>query len=1399
MKKSTKNIFKGGDIKDVHVSAQPNDTTRGCSNFRLITRDNNSFVRTTVKGNELEDSITENYIPIAIDDRNGVAYIISAEVIDGVATGRGEIGSFPSPNPLDDTLIYVYSPLMNYGGDGDEFVDLDGPFNSEHFDFDLENLLDIELQNDYDASVNIIFTDGKSPVRIVNSGFTVLPGLKYSIADRSLAKDTNKYSADNFSNTLNLILKTKNLSKVTFNESTDGGNVGFGNVQYFFAYSTMDGNETEIFAQSMIVPVFNGNTFMTIGGGKNTGEKSSKQNRLTISNIDTSFSHIVAYCVHADGMNSKVITSYRINKKYIITGTSLEFIHSGFEEVINVPITVVQDTSVSIDTAKSLTQAQGHLILANIKEKVYEKDALERFAKLIRIGHKEITMDIIGPELHAGVATSGAAAGSMIYVPGYSRYTEPLSNVLKSGTDGYNGGYLNPKNVHDKTGYWGGESIPFAVRFIYPDGTPSGLFPATAIDNVLNDNLATVDTASEATIDALLDTDGFSVDGKLLNAKGVYRFPNRNGGASGALFSLVTVGNRKEARIKVNGVTFKIPALTFDLGDGATITDYTIGIQFFRGERIKDAIAQGLFIDTEIVPPIAYDDAATTQQINTYSAYSTSNFKLVPMFNRRTEGSFLYDTYGSDQKRSSVDADADKVLISARFTNAGRNRTTYLSGYDPFCFLSSDAIIDPASFSGFASKDIFAKMLYTITHRTRVRSLAYKSILENGETYCAAIPILATNSALSSAAQTSWVAENSDEVNDLKFATRFRAQGRPSGVDKYTLFRQQHNNYLGIRMLSNTVPSIGDEGPSTTAAFSIETDNLHNDVVASYIGNLYPGAAQRTQGAIQALYQDLSNVKYFPISDKIYWNEDIPGADADNSLEDQLDVNRKITLFGGDCYINFMLRKLYKNYENDALDGTFSYTATERPRTGLTLGLVNEANINCAFRSVEVVDVAEGLREFPQKHIVPTNHPFGNILGVGNPWRDYQKFESNRANLGYGMTDGNLKYAINDGGLFVNYNWFSRVWASPKNIPNSYENAYRKFLPGDYQDYDAKNGEIIKLISCNGKLFCIQKGSVGVIPMNERIQTGGDSAGAIYVESSGLLGPFMGMISEEYGSQHKGSVVATDNHVYGIDLEKLVIWKEDNGILELMSDLTCRSFLEKYFASLTNPEIEILTHNIHAIWDKKNGEVLFSLYNKEDEDYDSGRNQLLAYNETGKRFHTDYLYNPLKFFRVGQNLYSFNVKQNRNEFWKHDSETAAYCSFYGEDGIAKIAFVVNADSDINKVFDNLEIISNRCRPTSINYSVQGAETTQTLVDIPGDIIASNIKYKNESWRLAIPKVAVEHDLDIEKQEVEAQASAASLLKVKSRLKGRNIIIELVYENPTLVELQAVITTYQQMQ
>ena len=630
----SQNSFTGGWKLGIDPGRQPKDSYELLQNFRLLSSEGNAFVLTNLEGTSEISSLPAGYVPLAIAEKSGVAYFVLAEVVNGVATGRGELGSFPSPDTDDNGMDMKYRPLMNYGGDKNQDKSMDGEFRSLLFNFSLENEMDLELQDSYDGSINMIFTDGRNPVRIVNTGFST-DGHTYKLIDRQGSKDSNRYNKDNFENTIQLILRSNKIMGLEFKGVEEGGKVKEGTNFYYFKYATQDGNETDIIGESMAVPVFHGNRPLNIRGGEGGTEDTNKQVRFQLTNLDDSYKWIRIYFAHVTGIHEPLRKAYRIERQYMINGSSMEFIHNGYENLEEIDPEELNVTYTNIGTVGTLAQEQGQLLMGDITERTYEYDSFKKFGQKVGIYANQVPIDI------AGSANT-------------SRLNEPIEQVSKvKNTEGWNLGYANPMNVYNRVGYFDRESYPYAMRFIMPGGILSPAFPVIAFDDENGKAKANysalmqkVNSLTEANNGWLWDT--ATTTG--INNKGIYRFPNRYKNEA----NIYTVSGD---RTWIQGICFKFP----NADDPAfqEIKKKSIGCQLMRAARKADLLLQGLIIDTHPVP--AVDTAPDNEEgykLWNYNlaggGYNDTNSRFLPAFDFITESHKQHTENNGGQTRSNI-------------------------------------------------------------------------------------------------------------------------------------------------------------------------------------------------------------------------------------------------------------------------------------------------------------------------------------------------------------------------------------------------------------------------------------------------------------------------------------------------------------------------------------------------------------------------------------------------------------------------------------------------------------------------------------------------------------------------------------------------------------------------
>ena len=441
------------------------------------------------------------------------------------------------------------------------------------------------------------------------------------------------------------------------------------------------------------------------------------------------------------------------------------------------------------------------------------------------------------------------------------------------------------------------------------------------------------------------------------------------------------------------------------------------------------------------------------------------------------------------------------------------------------------------------------------------------------------------------------------------------------------------------------------------------------------------------------------------------------------------------------------------------------------------------------LRSEQISDINEpGRRTFAPYNVIGVRP--GDAFGQGNPLRRSRILESALIDRGFRFNRSQRDYFVLAANLsFIGSNWFARVIASPRYIPNSFDNAYRNLNGLNFQDYNAELGAIVRIMNYNDSLLVIYERGIIILPINERIQTGADSAGAILVEAMGILPPTGGPVNLRMGTMWHDSVISADSGVYGIDTDTFTLWAFTSEGFSEVSRLRYEPEMSRLFSSYRNAERSLIGKNIVAHYERVQRRILWSVIDGR------GISEAFAYNELTQSFTGSLDYVPLKSFNINGRFHSFNSEENRNQLFIHHSKSVPYCNFYGRQYGFAISFVVNENSDLQKVFDNLVLISNNILPDRITYITQGTRTVQQVVYDPRIRRISNVHYHKNQANVAIPTVQEVTDQG-EKGFIPAlRDNTASMLRKKSKQKGKAILITLEYRGDKMVKISSVLTDY----
>ncbi len=1293
------------------------------------------MVTQAMPSTKILESLPEGAIVRAWDEFNGVVYLL----LKYEATGEGEIGSFPSPNysksPISidgvtyaaDDLIPRYSAFQNLKKINQDFY---SDFKTIYLTLAEDKVVDIQLQPEYDGSVNVIFTDDTAPLRLINSRFSVLPDNKFQIIDRQGTSDTNLYNETTLLTTIQLILQSDSIVKVDLDSVTSGGTLRAGNYRYYFAYETADGNATNIVAQSSLVSVFFGDTLGTVRGGKEN-EKTDKAVRFVLSGLNTAYSRLRVYFDYSAGDASNQTTLYRIDATFSITGGKTSFTHTGAETIIQTEVSTVQTNFASIDTVKSICQIGPYLVGANVKEKITDYSSMINFAKrtILSSGYEYLPL-----------TETVSLEDSMATLLNTKLTNAKLSNGF------YGGGYANPMNIYYKLGYMDGEGYVFGIVYIMSDGSLSPVFPLVGFDNLQNQfgqhaggyiskfpgedfTYKDIPDYGPAQIDAL--TDGFdATPGIGLNTKGIYRFPNRNNN-----FPKQFVSNGSAA---IQHLLVHVPQVK---------PENTIGAMFVRAPRVPDRIAQGY-----AVPTFKLRQSETTFYTHTdfTSAQLTdeSYYKVLPIVGGLVEtiktdvGPFhrAIKVRRGIPRGTILDSKRVSIIIPDMFGNPAELSQTLnnLSISVEFAARVTARRAAPFDLTNALNNWYATQRVASVLQTSSIDNIVANSYPGGGSRSSIRVNGRSYYTGKASALYNAGLFTSSSEAY-LMFRVPGSIGSSINNDDYFMHLSASYNDYIGLVLANNTnliSRNIAEMWP--------ESGNVNNDtgldakdwnggtILMSYLVNIYPNGGQRNTSILRDIYQNTNSLSFMPINQRMTWEE----------IEGQLDAERNIKLYGGDCFTTASFRRVYNTNMEPASKPTLEPNAVyfsedkKNAKTGQVITLVTQNANNPYFRN----SVSELVNERKQAWLPYMD---GSQSDIRN-WRssDFMEPEPDGYNRGYSVQSNSVPIVPYDvDAPYIANHWFNRIVYFGPHIISSFTNSYRSWTGVNYKDYESKFGAITAVRSVNNMLACVWENALGFIPFQERTYGGASETGQVFVESETVLGPRATIISSLYGSRHMNSLIASDNALYGVDAKNRKIWVLTPQGADMFSDFSLHPYLEKYATSYASQKIRPGYENIVAGFNKFFSEVWFTFLSSNNPE----QNFTIVYNEKFAqegdiRCSGFFSGVPYCYMRIGEKMLSLNSATDKNVIWEHDKYSEGFLKIYGINRKMKLGFVVNPESDVSKVYDNLRISSNRVFPERIIWTVDGAKVEQEIIPATGsNIISSNADYENGRVFIPVPE------------------------------------------------------------
>ena len=1417
---SATNVFDGGLVTDLHVLSSPENTTSDALNMEIITVSGDQYIYQNIKGSlkavDLPTIDGNKYIPLGVKVHNNVAYIMAGAFEENGDFINGMIGSFPSPDwdelnagSGSSVLLPEFQPFHNYL-QADSIDELyDDPFIAPEFNFVKNSHIDIEIQGDFDGSVNILFTDNINSAGIINSRFKKKGSTTIvEVAEREGGNDSNTYSKDDWDR-IALVQNTNFPIQVDKFEVLEGGYLRGGGYRYFFKYVTQEGNTTEILYESPLIPIANG------GLGLNKTQVSDKLTRFVLSNLDKSYTGIKVFFAHLDGEDKadmevfKIDYTYRYNDINTVTIT-----HTGLEGVSQVDASEIGATFTPIDTIKSMAIINDRLAIAGVSSTLKEADIA-----VLREASSKITM------------------------------WEKHTTVTKD--------YSDPETAAKSLGYWKGEVYEFAAVYLLTNRGLSPAFPVMGMDNMAGvQSGAAYD--NDKYPDVVLDADGFSPT-DLINNRGIFRTSN--------------LGDIYEPECEGPGtrhVTY-FEAETGSINDVAGLSDLVSGYFIVRRQRIKNVLMQGMAVPTIKIPAkqpsvAEFGTSALSQSFIANKRYLLKHFYLdnpTLAFNAQ----FIAGTYDG---KDIVSTDFDKVFVpqptqlintvtySASFLVSGslghevdsieyttahdskgvdtekqylgfyscelevnfKDISGQLNGINPFMEIqdldNGKSPVGYASF-GYASDS----NPHPIFKRTQKLSMDTSSFITIPSAATTATLMDSGKSVYSNGRFTSktvgaygFLAANGESEEDDDDDTAVIEYGEPffrytvrhiddkdilwgtarrgndagagfqSGCDfhTYSLVNQSYSRYMGVeidatkspvatfmylRDVSNDPTDFSPNAflqcespdPDITDAETLRSasGDHHLYVNIGHLANVFRSSTGRwSQDQIKDIYKFDSNKPYFTVTDRMQ----ILRTDAVGNRINFLDVYR------GDGFISKIFKRItYKNgvvksKSATAADaGTFGIGINRKRghevkledltdqeqsdegrglyNNGQVMEIVSFANINADIRSVEKVPEAEYALHGSNRDFYPNRK---DLFGDSRP-------DSTKYNHGYTGDVTPLSYnRIEENSPIYNTEFPNRILLSERNKTQSFFNSFRDLKGFNYRDYGVELGPIIKLMNIKNLLLSVHPEGVLAIGVDDRtlVAEGSD----VYVNTAESLSPKAVSISRIYGSSHPESIVQTDNTVAGVDYYSSAVWLFEGDKLRIISEFAIKTLLESMKDAiiagkfLGEDDETVYNSRVYSTFNYSKHALTISYVAEHPDTKEQYHIGSVSFNTILDKW-ISRLSDGTK-FSMSLGAYEYTTGfVDINGIWKQDSlvDTVGVPirnRFRGIDYPYEFEVTIGSQPSVEKILDNIEMITNKSLPATIVYTTSG-DVNDAAINVWGEkaknkIIEQDIITRNNSTR-----------------------------------------------------------------
>lgn len=321
--------------------------------------------------------------------------------------------------------------------------------------------------------------------------------------------------------------------------------------------------------------------------------------------------------------------------------------------------------------------------------------------------------------------------------------------------------------------------------------------------------------------------------------------------------------------------------------------------------------------------------------------------------------------------------------------------------------------------------------------------------------------------------------------------------------------------------------------------------------------------------------------------------------------------------------------------------------------------------------------------------------------------------ESFILNDGLSATVGRKRYNLMPDVPYSKSEFANRIMFSNVHITDAYTNGYRTFQGVSYKDYDKQYGAITKLIPLGQNIFVVMEHGLGLVPVNPKALMQTTTGEAIHIYGYGVLPDEMTIVSQDYGSKYEHSVIRTPIGIYGTDVDAKKVWRfSDKQGFQTISDMKIETYLKDYLEPII---VEVGKVDIRTHYNGKKGDLMFTW-----NDLTGNKLYSICYNERQNIWTTTYDWKPIVSENINDEFYSLNFGnkpsettyyENECSIWDHANDVGYYNEYvsqwYDKEHNFEFEFVVSDPIGVNKIFDNLQIISNNVQPDKMEITIIG--------------------------------------------------------------------------------------------